>query len=169
MSLPNSQLCCSRSGLVIFEASHLFSCSYIVSGKAKHFACSNQWVIRSETIRFHTANGQQEAKRFASIPAIYAIFVLTCMQEAKQLASTQTMGNKKRNVSLPFPQYMLFLCWRKILLHIGYDKRNVSLSRGHNIRTHDSQKKTHVHLVLSSEMSKILNNQPYWAYTLLET
>jgi hypothetical protein len=65
---------------------------------------------RSETTRFHTANGQQEAKRFASIPAIYAIFVLTCMQEAKQLASTQPMGNKKRNVSLPFPQYILFLC-----------------------------------------------------------
>ena len=91
MSLPNSQLCCSRSGLVIFEASHLFSCSYIVSGKAKHFACSNQWVItRSETTRFHTANGQQEAKRFASIPAIYTIFVLTC---------------KKRNNSLPHRQW----------------------------------------------------------------
>ena len=41
---------------------------------------------------------EQEAKCFASIPTIYAIVVL--VKEAKHLASTQTMGNKKRRGAL---------------------------------------------------------------------
>jgi hypothetical protein len=64
--------------------------SYIVSEKAKHFACSNQWATRSEMFRFHSHN----------------TYNVVLVKEAKLLASTQPMGNKKRNVSLPFPQHI---------------------------------------------------------------
>jgi ethanolamine utilization protein EutP (predicted NTPase) len=119
--------------------------SYIVSEKAKHFACSNQWVTRSETSRFHAASQwatRSEMFRFHSHNT-YVCTIVVLVKEAKLLAYIQTMGNKKRNVSLP--SHNTYICTivvlvkeAKLLAYIqtmGNKKRNVSLPIPQHIYT----------------------------------
>ena len=86
----------------------------------------NQWPTRSEMFRFHSHN--------TYICTIYVVLV----KEAKLLASIQPMGNKKRNVSLPFPQHIYTVCTIYVVLvkeakllasiqAMGKKKRNISL------------------------------------------
>ena len=77
--------------MLVKEAKHLASIQTERATRSEMFRFHSHNIYycyvgkRSETSDFHTDNGQQEAKCFASIPTIYTIVML--VKEAKHLAS----------------------------------------------------------------------------------
>ena len=102
-----------------------------MGNKKRNFSLPySQWATRSEMFRFHSHN-------------TYVCTIVVLVKEAKLLASIQTMGNKKRNVSLP--SHNTYICTIVVLVKeakllasiqtIGNKKRNVSLPIPQHIYT----------------------------------
>ena len=83
-----------------------------MSRKAKHFSCSNQWVLVQKR---NTANGQQEVKCFASIPTIYTRIRSTDLLEGLGWDSLHVRWAKLKSILM---YKVVILNLMKIIRHV---------------------------------------------------